>query len=349
MPEFLQGDIFQVAIDGSYDLAIVFGHIGFNQMALTWRRFCETTPAAAAVRDPFAEHARSPQEFLPGRWFWFVPEGANHGMGDDQVTSEIDRAVGWAEAHFRRPATIITNGIAEAENDANDDRRAHLLAELARGTEGRGHRASLINLSNVFVQLLPLVPPHPIPHQRTDNRLQIGYGSSWHMLRCLGWQRDRFSNLVAAQIGAEKVTWLDFPPYFGDQVYPASNPILDAEWKRLDFLAENRRLQVEYDGFWPTAGSQQNWDAIGLARFGAQHEWLLVEAKAHVGEVGNCRCGARGDSLRRIRHSLDQTRRSMGSQSPLEHWLEPYYQFANRLATLYFLNEQLDDAREPAR
>jgi hypothetical protein len=150
MPEYLQGDIFQIATQGNYDLAIVFGHTGFNQMKIRWDDFRERLPGLKSVGNPFVEYARTPQELLPGRWFWFVPEGANHGMSDDQVESALRDAVWWAMKRFGRPTRIITNGIAETGEDANRDRRARFLAELAAGLEGCGFRVSLISLNDVF-------------------------------------------------------------------------------------------------------------------------------------------------------------------------------------------------------
>ena len=152
MPQFLKGDIFEAALRDNCDFAIVFGHIGYNEMADTWRRFCEKAQAAAAVQDPFVEYGRDPQELIPGRWFCFVADGENQGMTDERLKNELDRAVGWAEANLRCGPAIITNGIAETGKDANHDRRARLLAKLAGGIEGRGFRVSLISLSDVFVR-----------------------------------------------------------------------------------------------------------------------------------------------------------------------------------------------------
>lgn len=150
MPEFLQGDIFQVAIEGGYDLAIVFGHVGFNEMSLAWRRFCERPPALTPVADPFSEYARQPQR-LRECWFWFVPDDANRGMTDDQVESELRDAVWWAMKHFKRPVNIITNGIAETASAANRERRVRFLAELAACLEGCRFRVGLVSLNDVFV------------------------------------------------------------------------------------------------------------------------------------------------------------------------------------------------------
>ncbi len=45
-----------------------------------------------------------------------------------------------------------------------------------------------------------------------DLRLALGYGSAWHVLRCLGFHRKRFIRLVAAEIGATDIEWCDFVP-----------------------------------------------------------------------------------------------------------------------------------------
>lgn len=69
---------------------------------------------------------------------------------------------------------------------------------------------------------------------------------------------------------------------------------------------------------------------------GAQADLLLVEAKAHVGEIRSC-CGAKEQGgLGQIRSALQQAKAAFGVQGE-PNWLEPYYQYCNRLATLHFL------------
>lgn len=188
------------------------------------------------------------------------------------------------------------------------------------------------------------------PDIKRDQRLQVGYGSAWHLLRCLGWQKQRFSEMIGNSIGGTNVEWLDFPAYAGDMIYPRGNPILDGEWQRLEFLGVNHPLQREYDQFWPHGGAQQSWDAIGTADFDGRREWLLVEAKAHIGEINNAGTGATNpNSLQMIRAAFDKTQRSLACDKPVEIWLTHYYQFANRLSTLYFLNEHVPECSEPAR
>ena len=70
-----------------------------------------------------------------------------------------------------------------------------------------------------------------------------------------------------------------------------------------------------------------------------------MEAKAHVGEIES-KCGATHPvSQQKIHLALEKTGRGFDSQSePVENWLEPYYQYANRLAVLYFLMKECDPA-----
>lgn len=177
---------------------------------------------------------------------------------------------------------------------------------------------------------------------KSDYRLAIGYGSAWHLLRCLGWRRAAFDDQVAATVCASGIRWLDFPGYEGTQVYPSRVPIRDGEWERLDFIV-NEGIQRAYDKFWPSRGEQQNWDAIGKAVIDGEEAWLLVEAKAHCAEIhsqGTMASEKGGRPM--IRNAFMQTLLALGhdeSNAALlaERWLSGYYQHANRLATLHFL------------
>lgn len=44
MPQLFQGDIFEAVF--GFDLAIVFGHLGFNEMKGMWDRFRDRTASA---------------------------------------------------------------------------------------------------------------------------------------------------------------------------------------------------------------------------------------------------------------------------------------------------------------
>lgn len=85
--------------------------------------------------------------------------------------------------------------------------------------------------------------------------------------------------------------------------------------------------------FWPRGGPV--WD--GLARTSGGR-CLLIEAKANIPEFDSSPTSASAGSLRKIREALDETRRFLGVSAETD-WSKCFYQYANRLAHLYFLKE----------
>jgi hypothetical protein len=84
--------------------------------------------------------------------------------------------------------------------------------------------------------------------------------------------------------------------------------------------------------FWPARGPQ--WDALGRA----DGRIILVEAKAHLAELISPASQASPASLERIQTSLSLVKAALGV-SPENEWAGRYYQYANRLAHLYFLHD----------
>lgn len=91
--------------------------------------------------------------------------------------------------------------------------------------------------------------------------------------------------------------------------------------------------KVPLRDFWPASGPR--WD--GLART-ASGKLILVEAKAYIEEAVDFQTSALGDSRERIMQSLDEAKLAFGAR-PEAPWPSPLYQYANRLAHLYFLRE----------
>jgi hypothetical protein len=172
-----------------------------------------------------------------------------------------------------------------------------------------------------------------------ENRLAkigYGYGSEWHLLRYLGRHRERLNQAVLATIGGESVEWRDAPLQ--------AKPPFDAEWKGVDFLGSDHPVRAAWLKSWPQTGNVPNWDAVGTLSSGGAGEWLLVEAKAHLAELGSS-CGAKPQGgLARIHSALDQTKLALGVELGC-NWLEGYYQYCNRVAMLHFLQTQSVSAR----
>jgi hypothetical protein len=113
-----------------------------------------------------------------------------------------------------------------------------------------------------------------------------------------------------------------------------------AEYRDAAFLEQVGLLHLapQLAAFWPSRGPQ--WDALAVAG----ETVILVEAKAHVGELIS-HCAARDEGSRAlIRQSLNATRRALGATGDRD-WMHEYYQLANRLAHLWFLRSHGVDAQ----
>jgi len=154
-----------------------------------------------------------------------------------------------------------------------------------------------------------------------------GYGSEFHLLRYLGYHRQKLNRAVEMKTGGRVSDWLDFE-FGGDQK-------LDREWKGVDFV-DSADIKSAWVKFWPQTGNVPNWDAVGLLESNSRVEYLLVEAKAHIEELQSSCSASENGGLDMIRKALEETIKANGFSANVEDWLSPYYQYANRLAHLNF-------------
>ncbi len=107
-----------------------------------------------------------------------------------------------------------------------------------------------------------------------------------------------------------------------------------AEYYDQEFLdrLEVTDLKVPLSRFWPRSGPR--WD--GLARTGTE-KILLVEAKAYIEEGVDYRSKAGEKSFATIKRALDEAKADFRANMDAP-WESPFYQYANRLAHLYFLH-----------
>jgi hypothetical protein len=84
--------------------------------------------------------------------------------------------------------------------------------------------------------------------------------------------------------------------------------------------------------FWPPRGPV--WDAIGRTSDGVA---VFVEAKAHIPEAASPGSRATPNSMKLIARSLEEARRSYAPKTTSD-WTGTFYQYANRLAHHYLLN-----------
>lgn len=99
----------------------------------------------------------------------------------------------------------------------------------------------------------------------------------------------------------------------------------------LKALGVPESVQYSLADFWPRRGPV--WD--GLARTG-KGDLLLLEAKANVPELSSGRSQPGPESLKKITERLIEVREYLAPRSTAD-WAHTFYQYANRLAFLYFL------------
>ncbi len=164
-----------------------------------------------------------------------------------------------------------------------------------------------------------------------------GYGSEWDLLWYLGRHRRELELHVMRLTSATAVEWSDFPDDTDDG-------LRDREWKGLEFLRADDPVRVAWEQAWPHGGNVQNWDALARLEIGDRSEWLLVEAKAHTGELISSCAAASPISRDKIASVFEITKAALGVY--LEHdWTREYYQFSNRVALLHHLTSHGAAAR----
>jgi hypothetical protein len=109
----------------------------------------------------------------------------------------------------------------------------------------------------------------------------------------------------------------------------------DASWLKLIGRPE---LVEALRKFWPSRGPQ--WDALAQT---SKHRVILVEAKAHTREIVSPSSAAGAKSTAMIDEAMQLAKAHFAI--PESHsWTGAYYQYANRLAHLYFLRKNGVDA-----
>ncbi len=163
-------------------------------------------------------------------------------------------------------------------------------------------------------------------------KVGYGYGSEYHLQRYLAYHSGVLKQQVDEATGGELINWLDFPFSASPQRF------YHGEWRGIGFLRDNERagnVHEAWRAYWPQTGSPPSWDAVGIMNKGGATAWVLVEAKANLGELkSDCSASAKARPL--IERALADTRRSLGIAANSE-WTSPHYQFCNRLAILHFL------------
>ena len=108
----------------------------------------------------------------------------------------------------------------------------------------------------------------------------------------------------------------------------------DAEFLRALGLGS---LENPLTSFWPRGGPV--WDALATVEFDQGQGVILLEAKSYVDELYGQGSNAKDDALETIRGALRSTQSWLGADGRTDWSASRLYQYANRLAHLYFLRE----------
>jgi hypothetical protein len=169
-----------------------------------------------------------------------------------------------------------------------------------------------------------------------------GYGSEHHLRTLMASRNHNFELSLLNLIRADPSSRINWHPN-----YQAMNGL---EIRGVDFLPDT--FAVNWKAYWPDPRAWasldrpgiHNWDGIGTISDARDTEWLLLEAKAHLGELQNSpKCGAGESSRALIKRAFQKTRFAMGLTDSIEadvpeSWFcAGGYQIANRLAALNFL------------
>jgi len=134
---------------------------------------------------------------------------------------------------------------------------------------------------------------------------------------------DIFNKRIAESFGwtgSDPIRWLS--PIKSDKY---------VEYFDQSFLDKLQVRTSQIANFWPPGGPR--WDGLAKTKSG---KVILIEAKAHIEEMVDYHSRASSASLTRINNSLEEAKMAFKANADAS-WESPFYQYANRLAHLYFL------------
>ena len=144
-----QGDIFQTWHNEAFDLLVLFGHRGFNnldsQLKFEAPLGDERLTLPYGWTDP---EERQAKRFTDGRyWIAFSDRGsAPDGLSDEEVTACMGKA--YRECQRLGLTKVLTNGVEGDKNRRPE--RVQLLSKLA--TEQAEIHTTFINSNDVFLR-----------------------------------------------------------------------------------------------------------------------------------------------------------------------------------------------------
>lgn len=158
MPICSKDNIFNAIKGKRAEFALIFGHIGSNEMGQLWKEFAFAMDAFRHVSDPFVELEQVPVQVPNGTWLCFIPAEQNYGIGEDSLQSILSDIFTWVREKGLQ--SVITNGVADTDhgpvtekNRQSDDIRAKFLIRDASVREAKySISIELTSLNDVFTR-----------------------------------------------------------------------------------------------------------------------------------------------------------------------------------------------------
>jgi len=154
------GDIFSTADIEKFDLAIVYGHLGYNFLRDYWNHFSIEFPIFQSVTDPFEDERFNSRyfEYKQGQWIIFRTHYAGIGISDADLKRQLETDLAWA--HGMGLKTVITNGARnigsipnKVHNRLLDDSRTQFLIGLVTTLQRKYPlEITLMSLNDVFTR-----------------------------------------------------------------------------------------------------------------------------------------------------------------------------------------------------
>ena len=161
-------------------------------------------------------------------------------------------------------------------------------------------------------------------------QIGYGYGSEFQLMRFLGHHRNLLEKTIRKFIGNTdgRFYWFDFDFADREKIISGDSEMCGLSFLEKEILKISDVCDVVKKYAW-NFDRWQYWDAVFLL----DGVIYFVEAKAHKEEIksGNKKHG--GTHSKEI---LDFMKSQFSCAT--EEWLKDYYQFANRLSTVSFLN-----------
>jgi hypothetical protein len=177
---------------------------------------------------------------------------------------------------------------------------------------------------------------------KVEPKMKLWNGSEFHLLRYLGRHRNELNKAILRNTNLNPdldydMDWIDYG--FWDST------VFDAESRGINFLGNPKiydKVAKEWIKYWPQTGNCQNWDAVIhltplVPKSKKIEKWVIVEAKAHLEELKST-SGAGQKSKIIIENAFKETKDFFGINTE-NNWLEEYYQLANRLAFIHFMQK----------